>query len=328
MPDKPVLSVILTVYNSEIYLSKCLESILTQTFKKLELIIVNDGSTDKSYEICEYYAAKDKRIHVLHKDNAGVSAARNDGIKMAAGEYLAFVDSDDFLLPEMYQLLVNKVRQKNSDVACCGYKHKNTDYIPLANFSNNSLAETVYYLERNELLGLIWNKLYILKIVNDKNIQFPNDCMFGEDMFFNLHYFSVINTVCFVEKPLYIYCENPSSLSKIRPSFYQCLARFKNISSKIIELPEKPNEHYLNRLLALDFSYTVFLLRALYFPKKEIPEKRSNIFKIVKTFYNKYPAYMPFRKIRYTMFYYFFLLLPFSVFNIFAPFIFNFSGET
>jgi glycosyltransferase involved in cell wall biosynthesis len=327
MQEKPILSVIVPVYNSEPYLKNCLDSILAQTFKEIEIIIINDGSTDRSRVICEDYSTKDNRIRILHKENKGVSAARNDGINLATGEFIAFADSDDILMPDMYQLLLHEIMQKNSDSVCCGYSHKNTDYFPLTDFCYNSIAEAVYYLERDELFGLIWNKIYISKIVNDRSIRFPVDCMFGEDMFFNLHYFSTISSICFVSKPLYIYRENPASISKIRPSTEQCLARFNNISSKIIQLREKLNEHYINRLLALDFTYTVFLIRSLYYPKKEIPGKRSKIIETVKIFYNKYPAYRPFRYLRYTLFYYLFITLPFSFFDVFASVFFKNSGE-
>src|SRR5665647_1387418 len=99
---KPVISIIVPVYNVELYIRECLDSILTQTFKDFEVILVNDGSTDQSGDICNEYAKNDKRIKVAHKDNGGVSSARNVGIKLAQGDYIGFVDSDDRIDENMY----------------------------------------------------------------------------------------------------------------------------------------------------------------------------------------------------------------------------------
>ena len=103
---KPNISIIVPVYNIEEYLPRCIESILNQTYNNLELILVDDGSKDKSGEICDAYAKKDNRVVVLHKENGGSSSARNAGIAIAKGEYLGFVDSDDYIEPDMYEKMV------------------------------------------------------------------------------------------------------------------------------------------------------------------------------------------------------------------------------
>jgi hypothetical protein len=225
-------------------------------------------------------------------------------------------------MPEMYRLLIEKIENEKTDVVCCGYSHKDRDYLPQLNLYGGSVTQTVYHLENLELFGLIWNKLYTAKNINENNIQFPAGCHFGEDMFFNLQYFCTINSACVVDKALYIYCENSASISKIRPSFDQSLARFRNNSSQIIKLREDRNEQYVNRILAMDFTYTVFLVRSLYHPQKMTYKKRNEIIKNVKQFYLAHPAASAFRSARYAIFYHSMMFLPFFIFDIFVSVLF------
>lgn len=129
----PKLSVIIAVYNVEEYLPRCIESILAQEYKDFELLLINDGSTDKCGEVCKEYALKDNRIIVVDKKNGGLSDARNEGIKLARGKYLSFIDSDDFILPHAYNLLIDTAEKNNLDIVC-GYSYK-------------YLSEKNYYLE-------------------------------------------------------------------------------------------------------------------------------------------------------------------------------------
>ena len=117
----PIISVIVPVYNVEKYLSKCLESILNQSFSQFELILVNDGSTDASGEICNEYAQKYEKIKVIHQKNGGLSSARNTGIDNATGKYIGFVDSDDYIVPEMYKNLVETAKKYNAQMVTCRY---------------------------------------------------------------------------------------------------------------------------------------------------------------------------------------------------------------
>lgn len=116
----PKISIIVPVYNVEKYLKRCVDSILNQTFKDFELILVDDGSTDTSGEICDEYSGIDNRVVVVHKKNGGLSNARNNGIDMASGEYLGFIDSDDYIEKDMYEVLYNDITKNNADIAICG----------------------------------------------------------------------------------------------------------------------------------------------------------------------------------------------------------------
>ena len=117
--QNPLISVIVPVYKVEKYLHRCVDSILVQTYTNLEIILVDDGSPDRCGAICDEYAAKDSRIRVIHQENGGLSAARNAGLDVCSGEYIAFVDSDDWLDPEMYAVMMAQVREYGCDVVMC-----------------------------------------------------------------------------------------------------------------------------------------------------------------------------------------------------------------
>lgn len=119
--EKNLISIIVPIYNSEKYLKKCVNSIINQTYKDLEIILVDDGSSDTCPKICDEFAELDNRIVVLHKKNEGVSAARNSGLDIAKGEYIGFVDSDDYIAPDMYEMLLIRILKDGSDMACCNY---------------------------------------------------------------------------------------------------------------------------------------------------------------------------------------------------------------
>lgn len=114
-----MISVIVPVFNTENYLKKCIDSILQQTYQDIELIIVDDGSTDNSFFICKEYERKDRRVKVIHKENGGQGSARNVGLDVCKGEYIIFVDSDDYILPDMFQILIKNATLANADISCC-----------------------------------------------------------------------------------------------------------------------------------------------------------------------------------------------------------------
>ena len=119
--NEPLISIIVPVYNVEKYLSKCIDSIINQTYKNIEIILIDDGSTDSSGAICDKYALVDSRIHVLHIENSGVSNARNVGLNHATGDYIGFVDSDDYIEPNMYELLLEELIADDVDVVQCNH---------------------------------------------------------------------------------------------------------------------------------------------------------------------------------------------------------------
>lgn len=209
----PEISIIVPVYKVEKYLRKCIESILNQTFSNFELILVDDGSPDLCGEICEEYAKKDSRIQVIHKANGGLSDARNVGIDNAIGNYIGFIDSDDYIEKDMFETLYNDIKDNNSDIACCGY------YICYKNIkiSNNNLDKNLI-LSREEAIGYIpqispgaWNKLYKREIFD--NIRYPLNKL-NEDVFILMDIIEKANKIVFNPKPKYFYIQRQNSITK------------------------------------------------------------------------------------------------------------------
>ena len=176
-----MISIIVPVYNVEPYLRKCLDSIVGQKYSDLEILVIDDGSTDESGAICDEYAKKDSRIRVFHTSNFGLSAARNLGVENARGDYLGFVDSDDWIEPDMYEALLNCAEETKSDVSCCGYyRHYSNKEIerPITSVKSSYEGEALIPAAMKvNVFGLYaWNKLY-------KRCLF-NDCMFPQGMLF------------------------------------------------------------------------------------------------------------------------------------------------
>lgn len=181
--NEQIISVIIPVYKVEPYLRKCLDSVVGQTYRNLEIILVDDGSPDNCGAICDEYAAKDGRIKVIHQQNAGLSAARNAGLRIASGEYLGFVDSDDWIEPEMFGTLLNGLRDTSTDIAVCGryeeYKDHKVPYCwPEVQVldTEQALGEL---LRNDRMQNLVWDKLYRKGLFEE--VWFPEGKTF-EDM--------------------------------------------------------------------------------------------------------------------------------------------------
>lgn len=140
-----MISIIVPIYNVEKYLSRCIESILNQTYKNIELILVDDGSPDNSPQICDHYANVDDRVCVIHQCNAGVSVARNAGLKIAKGQYIGFVDPDDWVAPEMYESMLDEIENVDTDLVICGYNYYDEE--------GNVDTKRLYQIRENEFLS-------------------------------------------------------------------------------------------------------------------------------------------------------------------------------
>lgn len=181
----PRLSVIVPVYNVEAFLPACIESILHQTLQDLELILIDDGSPDRCGSICDEYAARDSRIKVIHQTNHGVSYARNAGLRIAAGDYLGFVDPDDLVAPEMYANLIREAETNACDIAICGFAYCAEDGsflreepIPTGVISQRELLLSIYGMP-NPFHGSMCNKLFTRKILS--GLEYDESVAIGED---------------------------------------------------------------------------------------------------------------------------------------------------
>ena len=209
-----MISVIVPVYNAEKYLHRCIDSILVQSFTDFELLLINDGSKDNSGKICDEYAAKDSRIRVFHKENGGVSSARNLGLDNAKGDYIMFVDSDDYMFPEMCELMVATIESKRTDLAVCGTTETGGGYwCPVADkdYTLTQLKDSFVELLHTELLSPPWNKIFKRSIIDGQ--RFFEGVSFGEDLIFNLEYIDKCDKISFIkESPFFHEKDNACSL--------------------------------------------------------------------------------------------------------------------
>ena len=221
-----LISIVIPIYNVEKYLEKCLSTVVNQTYENLEIILVDDGSVDNSGKICDKYKEKDLRIKVIHKENGGLSDARNVGIKVATGKYIAFLDADDYVALNMYEKLYNIVKKEKAEIGISGYSridenNKETQY---------PLDAEKYPKDRNILCNMIgtlpteakdinigmsvWKCLYNLDIIKENKLFFKSEKVYiSEDIIFQIEYFGYVNKVGLVRDPLYKYRYHENSLS-------------------------------------------------------------------------------------------------------------------
>lgn len=209
-----LVTVIVPVYNVEHYLDTCIKSIVMQSLDCMQIILVDDGSTDSSPLICDQWAEKDKRIHVIHKNNDGVSSARNAGLKIAKGKYIGFVDSDDYIKSDMYQRMMEAAEQTGSDLITCGVCEINGDtkriLSPCINTLTNMEAIRHLLLWDGQITSFVWDKLY-RKSILDK-IRFNEKFTYGEDTLFVYEYLKYCRIVHHIDGYSYYYIRRDSSL--------------------------------------------------------------------------------------------------------------------
>lgn len=209
-----MITVIVPVYNVEKYLIKCIDSIITQTYKDLEIILVNDGSTDNSGKICDKYKSKDKRIKVIHKDNGGLSDARNCGLKISNGEYIVFLDSDDWVDENYIKILYNLIKKYDSDMSICDFKKVyneeeklNSNYNEMV-FSNIEALKQIH-TEKGTQFIVAWNKMYKKKLLD--GMKYPKGKV-HEDEFLTPILLYRSNKIAYTEKELIYYRQREGSI--------------------------------------------------------------------------------------------------------------------
>ncbi len=216
-----MLSIIVPVYNASRYLSDCVNSLLSQTYKDIEIILVNDGSKDDSPQICDYFASEYSNVHVIHKRNGGVHSARNTGFDNCNGDYVAFVDADDLLDPQAYEIMMKSLISNNADVVACGYKteygdiHIKTDYSLTYNSKVfNGTGNCLDGISKG-LQGFVWNKIIRKDIIG--NLRFRGDIPICDDLFFCYELMLKTNKAVCIDVPFYHYRYVAVSFSKKAP---------------------------------------------------------------------------------------------------------------
>lgn len=217
----PLVSIIIPVFNAERYLTKCLKSIIKQSYEHIEILVINDGSSDNSLSIINEFSRKDPRIHILSKKNSGPSETRNLGLEHATGEFISFVDADDWIHENMIEQMVFEMSRRRSDLVICEvlqFDCQNDNYTPRRTFKLSELDQHASYdaLMSRFISGEFdfanWNKLYKRAIIEENRIRFQADLRIGEDFIFNLIYLNHVSRHTLVYAPMYNYRIHENSL--------------------------------------------------------------------------------------------------------------------
>ncbi|MDY5030028.1 glycosyltransferase [Hallerella succinigenes] len=215
--EKPLISIIVPIYRVEAYLSRCIDSILNQSYRNLEIILVDDGSPDSCPKICNEYAEKDARIRVVHKKNGGLSDARNAGIDIANGKYISFIDSDDYIHPEMISTLFDLLKSNDADISVCNFTPFTERVSPLNKaptidtLSGKDAAKRLYQSQYATQTVVAWDKLYKRSLFDHLRFKVGK---FNEDEFFSYRALYLANKVVFTSQELYFYFIRTTGISK------------------------------------------------------------------------------------------------------------------
>lgn len=225
-----MVSIVVPIYNNEKYLTRCLESIRSQDYKDIEVIMIDDGSKDGSRFIAQKYAI-DNRFFLISQKNAGVSVARNEGLKRATGEYVLFVDSDDWIEPDMVSVLVDNIQRTGSDISCCQYdKMVRSDIGMLEKWDKNQALET--FLVHQKINGSLVNKLIKRDII--EGLQFESSIRYGEDALFCWKALLRSDSLCITNKVLYhvvMHNDSASGGGSYKPIRKDCIKVWKEIAN-------------------------------------------------------------------------------------------------
>lgn len=265
---EPKISVIIPIYNADAHLRRCLDSVAAQTHNHLEILLVNDGSTDKSGAICDEYCAKDPRFSVIHKENGGVSSARNTGLAAATGDFIGWVDADDEAEPDLFAYLLQLLQAHSADVAQCGaYMDGDILFAP---------AETALLTAQNAafLSHSLWNKLYRREKLD--GISFDPALSIGEDCVFNAQVLTRAGTTVLGSEAKYHYFVNSDSTSHTAPALQKlksiCLSSRRAYSFHKSGSPLK--NHYRSEVLLGDLDVCSKIVR---FPAEAFVPLRKHI---------------------------------------------------
>lgn len=261
---KPLVSIIVPVYNSEKYIEKCISSIVNQTLKNIEIIIVNDGSTDNSINIISKLSNEDNRIKVINQKNSGVSAARNNGINNSNGEYIGFVDADDYIELEMYESMYSKAEEFDADIVICNVKdileskekvslNFEDGLISIENIKPKNFLKDKYF----KLGSAVWHKIFKKSLIVENNIKFINyNEVSSEDTIFNLQAMLKSKNIYCIDKPFYNYIIRENSLTKSKIAKENMIYRCKNTVNIIHKYCEENNidiDKYIYYLTYFEF---------------------------------------------------------------------------
>jgi len=282
-----LVSVIIPVYNVEKYLNKCIKSILEQTYSNLEIIIINDGSTDNSLDIIKSNMVEDERIFLIDIENAGVSNARNLGLKKARGKYVVFVDSDDWVEKDYIDLLVHFTEKNSCQLAVSNFDNNEDDQNREINYDIKTITgkKELYHhlLSVYNFSGFLWNKIFIMDIIKKNKISFNNKLHINEDLVFLCDYFQYCDRAIFINKRLYNYIIRKNSALRSKFSYKQ-ISKI-HAMEKVINYYAKYDNDKLNILY---YEYVIAAYKTLYILKINNVQNDKMILKCKKIIFENY----------------------------------------
>lgn len=274
--SNPKVSIIVPIYNVEKYLDRCMNSLLNQTLREIEIILVDDGSPDNCPRMCDDYAKKDCRVKVIHKKNAGLGYARNSGLDLATGEYIAFVDSDDYVASNMYEKLYCTALATKSDTVYCGFLrvydgrvtiHQHVQSLLI--FKENEVAKLLLdfiasspeYRKDWKYEMSVWHAIYSSKIIREYDIKFISErILLSEDLPFQIDYLKEANSIAYLPDCLYYYCtNNENSLTHTNYSSEKLIRALK-----LIDFLSEETEKIKNADLRIKRCFISYLRALLY----------------------------------------------------------------
>lgn len=291
-----MISVIIPVYNCEKYIKKCIKSILNQTYKDLEVIIIDDGSKDNSLDICNKLMEEDCRLKVIHQENQGVSSARNKGIEIAQGEYIVFVDGDDWVEDIYIETLINDLQKEDAGMAVCGWCRENVNGLMQESVKYyykilNQREAIAYSLKPDGFQGYLWNKIFRKNIINKANLYFDTDIAIFEDLLFVIKYLNFCKKIVVNYISLYHYVNHGDSArqdcSNNKKFQLKWLTEIEAMSRVINVIEDKEIKNYARSKKALSCGFYIKRMYDCNYINKKVENKlkkyiRKNLYYIWK----------------------------------------------
>ena len=326
MSNTPFVSVIVPIYNTEKYLRECVDSIRNQTLRNIEIILVDDGSPDNSPEICDEYEKMDSRIKVIHKSNQGLGFARNSGMEIASGEFIAFVDSDDFVANNMFELMYMTAKKYNADEVRCGTLF----YDGGTSKERRNVNSDAVFCGKNEVLSFVldlvgplpsekrdvkymisaWGAIHSRKVINENNVKFTSERQsLSEDMIFDLDLLPKMNCIVCIPDCLYYYRLNLESLSHFfSMEKYKRYSVFFSMMKKRLDCISEEKEYILHYYRS-QFLYLRNVLKGVFNKSENYFSSRVNARQILNDqLWHDLLSYYPYRQMDWKHRLYFFVL--------------------
>ena len=283
--SEDLVSIIVPVYNVKKYLERCVNSIINQTYKKLEIILIDDGSTDGSGYLCDELKEKDSRIVVIHQKNEGVSNSRNKGIKISTGKYIGFVDSDDYIEKNMVKQLYKNATKTGSDISMCGYniiKEDSNNYVKRKKDGEKKLLvskniDLFYKMTNRTSKGFMWNKLFSREIFN--NIEFNKNIKMCEDLLVNIQISNNMKKFCYDDIHLYNYVMRDESAihNKNYDKYYTAVIAYRII----IDILQKNKSKYVDLYVLDKFKWENGIIKNCKKYKKKLNAETKNDYSFI-----------------------------------------------